>query len=222
MIVQEIRSWTSVRRKSVPGTLWRTAASNELRIGIVDLQRVASDAPLMKQYSAELDAFSKSLDAQMRLRDQYVMLGEDEIKELIDLKAKPSPTAADEARIKALIDTERSRDAELKKLQQTKDLSAQDKARLKELQDSQRKSKEVRDTAAKDYDSQMQNKTQDVWSQAESEIQTAVAKIAEAKHLPFVVAKGITMADGAVAKSVLYGGVDITDDVIGKLARKAQ
>lgn len=206
------------------GTPGWTAASSELRIGIVDLQRVASEAPMMKQYSAELVALSNSLDAKMRLRDQYVMLGEGEIRELIDLKAKPNPTAADEARVKALIDTERSRDAELKKLQQTKDkdLSAQDRARLKELQGSQLKSREARETAAKDCDSQMQSKSQDLWNQAESEIQTAVAKIAEAKKLPFVVAKGITLADGAVAKSVLYGGVDITDDVIGKLPRKAQ
>lgn len=204
------------------GTPGWTAASSELRIGIVDLQRVASEAPMMKQYSAELVAFSNSLDAKMRLRDQYVMLGEGEIRELIDLKAKPNPAAADEARIRALIDTERSRDAELKKLQQTKDPSAQDRARLKELQDSQRKSREAREIAAKDCDSQMQSKSQDLWNQAESEIQTAVAKIAEAKKLPFVVAKGITLADGAVAKSVLYGGVDITDDVIGKLPRKAQ
>lgn len=201
---------------------WAAATANESKIGVVDLQKVASDAPLMKQYSDEIMALNNSLTEKMRLRDQLVMLNETEMKELLDLKAKPSLTTAEDARVKGLTDIERGRDAELKKLQQTKDLGAQDKTRLNELRDIQLKSSQARDTAAKDYQSQVQTKGQELWAKAELEMEAVVAKIAQAKSLPFVVAKGITMADGTVGKSVLFGGVDITDDVIGKLPRSTK
>ena len=204
------------------GTAAWAATKDEPKIGVVDVQRVIKDAPRMKQYSEELEAFKQTLSTKMFLRARNEMLDENEIKELLDLKTKASPTSADNARVKALTDTERSRDDELKKLQETNKLDDAQKARMKELQELQRKSKEVGEAATKDSFDQLESKSADVWAKAESEMQVAVSKVAEARKLPLVLAKRIVLSEGETVSAVLFGGIDVTDDVIAKLDRKAQ
>lgn len=204
------------------GTAAWTASSNEPRIGVVDVQRVIKDAPRMKQYSDELAVFKQTLSTKMFLRARNEMLDETEMKELIDLKIKPTPTSADNARIKALTDIERSRDEELKKLQETNKPNDAQKARMKELQELQRKSREAGEAATKDGYDQLEGKSADVWAKAESEMQIAVNKVAEARKLPLVLARRIAVGEGQTVSAVLFGGIDVTDDVIAKLERKGQ
>ena len=186
------------------------AATNEQKIGIVDIQRVYKDAPRIKQYMEELDGVKQTLTAKLDIRAQNMMLDENEIKELIDLKTKANPTAADTARIKQLTDLERAKDDEIKKLQETKDLNEQQKARLKELQDLMQKSKDTGNALIKDYDAQYQSKMQELQGKVDTELQAVINKVAEAKSLTLVFDKA----------GVLYGGTDITDDVINRLDRK--
>ncbi len=188
------------------------AASNEPKIGVVDTQRVYKDAPRMKQYQEELSAFEQALAAKLDIRAQNMMLNEDEIKELIDLKTKDKPTDADKARVQALTDSERAKDDELKKLQESKDLNDQQKARLKELQDLETKSKTTGNALVNDYKAQAQSKGAELEAKADTEIQAAVSKVAEAKGLALVLDKA----------GVVLGGVEITDDVIARLDRKMQ
>lgn len=188
------------------------AASNEQKIGVVDTQRIYKDAPRMKQYQEELGGFKQALVAKLDIRAQNMMLNEDEIKELIDLKTKDHPTDADKARIQTLTDSERAKDDELKKLQEAKDLNDQQKARLKELQDLESKSKTTGNALNNDYESQLQSKGAELQAKADTDIQAAVAKVADAKGMTLVLDKA----------GVVYGGIDITDDVIGRLDRKMQ
>lgn len=185
------------------------AAETGLKIGIVDTTKVM-DSPRVKQYIEEIKSFEQMLQIKYTLRSQMLMLADDEIKEYIDLKIKDNPTDADKARIKALEDSEKARDAELKTLQEKKDATDQEKARLKELQDMRQKSKDTGDALAKDYQAQDQAKLEEIDGKIMADVKEAVAKVAEAKGLTLVLRKEAT----------IYGGVDISDDVVQKLDRK--
>lgn len=188
------------------------AADNSTKIAVVDLQKVYKDAPRVKQYMEELDAFRAELGQKLEIRSQNMMLNEDEIKELIDLKIKTTPTDKEKARITELEGMERSRDAELKQLQSTKDLTDQQKARQTELQNLQNSSKTTGESLEKDYNSNLQNKVQELDDKAKADMQDAINKVAEAKGYSLIFDKS----------AVMYGGTDITDQVIAKLDRKIQ
>lgn len=188
------------------------AAANEPKIGVVDVQKVYKDAPRVKQYQEQLDAFKQTLAGKLDIRAQNMMLNEDEIKELVNLKTKEKQTDADKTRITQLTDAERAKDEELKKLQETKDLNDQQKARLKELQNLQQKSKDTGNALIKDYDGRSQTKMGELQGKIDAEIQAAVVKMAEAKQLTLVLDKA----------GVMLGGTDVTDDVISRLDRKMQ
>jgi len=187
------------------------AADADLKIGVVDTEKLMN-SPRFKQYDEEVTAFGQSLEVKLTIRNQKLMLNEAEIKELIELKTKPKATPQEEARIKELEEIERQRDAELKTLQETKELTDQQKARLKELQDMRQKSKDTGEALHKDYQEQLRAKVQSLDAQFAAEAQEAIKQVAEARGLVLVLNK----------MSVLYGGIDISDDVTAKLDRKIQ
>jgi Skp family chaperone for outer membrane proteins len=186
------------------------AAPPEPKIGVVDGQKIDGNAPRIKQYKEELDAFGNVLKVKLDIRAQNRMLDENEIKELIDLKAKDKPTDADNTRVKALTDADRAKFDELQKLQEAKEPNDQQKARLKELMDLQQKSKDMGTALSKDYDGQYQSKAIELQGKIDAEVRAVVAKVAETKGLSLVFDKAV----------VVYGGIDITDDVVMRLDRK--
>lgn len=187
------------------------AADADLKVGIVDTEKLMN-SPRFKQYDEEVTAFGQSLETKLTIRNQKLMLNEAEIKELIDLRTKPKTTPQDDARIKELEDIERQRDAELKTLQETKEPTDQQKARLKELQDMRQKSKDTGDALHKDYQGQLRSRVQSLDEQFAAEVQDAIKEVAQARGLVLVLNK----------MQVLYGGIDISDDVTAKLDRKIQ
>ncbi len=188
------------------------AADDQMKIGVVDVEKLYRDAPRIKQHMEELEKFAQTLRLKLETRGQNTMLNEAEIKELIDLKTKQSPTEADKARIKTLEDTERTRDEELKNLQEKKDLSPDDSARLKELQAMQSKSKDAASAIARDYQEQYDAKTQDTQTQSIADMREAITTVGKDKGYALVFDKA----------AVFFGGTDITDQVIAKLDRKVQ
>lgn len=201
---------------ALAGAAWIAGAAlgadQDLKIGVVDIEKAYKDAPRVKQYTEELNAFRDSLGKKLDIRSQNMMLDENEIKELIDLELKDTKTDKDKARIDELKKIERDKDEKLKQLQATKDLDDQKKALQNQLQEMQQKSKDTGNALAKDYDGQLSTKMQELNGKAETDIREAIAKIAAAKGFVLVVTK----------EAVLFGGTDITDDVIGKLDRKMQ
>ncbi|MCE5313749.1 MAG: OmpH family outer membrane protein [Armatimonadota bacterium] len=194
------------------GMFGTAAKADDLKIGIVDVEKVYTNAPRVTQYTEELNKYRQELAQKLDVRSQNMMLDEAEIQELITLKTKTTRTAEEDARIKALEDIERTRDNEYKTLQATKDLDDQKKARLKELQDMNQKSKDTGNALAKDYDGQLQTKMQELNGKAEADVREAITKVVGQKGVQIVLAK----------EAVLYGGTDISDDVIKNLDRKIQ
>lgn len=187
------------------------AADEAPKIGVVDTDKVYKEAPRVKQYTEELNVVKNELALKLNVRNQNLMLSDEEIKELVDLKAKgAAATEQDKARIQALEKISRDRDDEFSKLQNTTTLTDQQKARMKELQDMQQKSKETGNALARDYESQFQSKMQALSDKADADVLDVIKKVAEAKGLTQVFVKA----------ALLYGGTDITDEVISKLDRK--
>lgn len=196
---------------SVLSALPCLAANSSLAVGTVDIPKVKAEAPRIKQLAERLDRLGAELDAKISVRAQNVMLTEEQVKELIDLKLKGKPTEQEKARIKELTDLERANDGELKKLQGTAQPDDKQKARLNELTEMQKKSKTLADQMAKDYAAQYQNEGVSLSNTADAELREVVTKIAESKKLAFVFDKD----------SVFFGGTDITSDVIRLMDRKA-
>ncbi len=188
------------------------AADPPQKIGIIDVQKVLSDAPRMKQYMEEYEVLRKQLGQSLEIRQQNLMLDENQIKELVDLKAKQNATDKDKARIKELEDIERTRDADFKQLQGTQNPTDVQKTKLRELQDMRQKSTTTGEALEKDYNSRLQTKMQELSEKANADMQEAINKVVEAKSLNLVLVKD----------AVRFGGTDITDDVMNKLERKVQ
>lgn len=188
------------------------AAAPEIKIGVVDGMKIDENAPRIKQYKEELDAFATTLKAKLDTRAQNRLLDSNEINELIELKSKDKPTDADKARITALIELDRAKTDELQKLQEAKDPNDQQKSRLNELMELQKKSNEMGNTLSKDYDGQYQSKAIELQGKIDTEVRAVVAKVAETKGLSMVFDKAVAV----------YGGIDITDDVVARLDRKMQ
>lgn len=190
------------------------AADNAFKVGVVDFARVTRDAPRVKQYREEFDQLAATLEKQLEIRSQNLMLDETEVKELIELKLKPAEALSEKekTRIDELQKKERSLDEEFKQLQATTQPTEQQKVRLQELQEIQRKSKTTGEALEKDYNSRLQAKAVELEEKITIDIQEAVKKVADAKGLSLVLSRA----------AVLFGGLDITDEVVNKLDRKAQ
>ncbi len=188
------------------------AADNTPKIGVLNVQRIFADAPRIKQYMEDYESLKQQLGQKLDIRSQNLMLDENQIKELIDLKQKASQTEKDKTRIAELEKAERDLDAEFKTLQSTAQPTEEQKARLKVLQELRDKSTSTGNAYEKDYNNQLATRLQELEEKTRVDMQEAVNKAAEAKGLTFVFVKD----------AVLVGGVDITDDVMGKLDRKAQ
>lgn len=188
------------------------AADGLPAVGIVDVAKVNNEAPRIKQLSELLEKKGVEFDSKLGIRGQSLMLPEEQIRELIDLKLKPAPTDADKARIKQITDQEKANDDELKKLQTTPQLTDDQKKRMGELADFQKKAQEMRENMAKDYTIQYQSEAANLTAKANAEIEEVVKKLATDKKLAFVFAKN----------AIFFGGTDITSEVISKLDRKPE
>jgi len=190
------------------------AADAAPKFGVVDMVRLYKESPRVKQYKEELDKLTQTLGESLNIRGRNLMLDETSVKELIELKTKApeAQTDKDKARITELEKIGHDLDSELIKLQGTAQLDDAGKAKLKDLQDINKKSKDTGEKLEKDYNDRLQTKAVELDEKARVDIQAAVEKVAKDKEVTLVVTKD----------AVLFGGIDITDDVMNNLDRKVQ
>lgn len=150
-----------------------------------------------------VEGFRRELD----IRASHRLLGEDEIKELVRLRSKSPLTDADRTRIDELERISKQRDEELNALSNKAELTEQERARLKELRDLANRNDANGRTLAEDYSQQIEQRKAQLSDKITADLKDAIARVAQAKGLATVVDK----------IAVLYGGVDITDDVIKAL-----
>ena len=86
------------------------AAEPVPKIGVVDLDKVHTEAPRIKQYWDEINSFKAELEKKLEIRSQNMLLSGNEIEELVTLKTKTTaPTDQEKSRVKELESAQEAR-----------------------------------------------------------------------------------------------------------------
>ncbi len=179
-------------------------------VGVVDVQKAFTEYNITKTSNAEITKQAAAFKLDLDTRSINKLMTEAEINELIKLKVKTPATDADKKRIDELEKLSKQRDEELNTLSNKTDPSEQERGRLRELRDLGNKNEASARTAADDYNQQLEKRQKELSDKITSDIQAAIAKVAQQKGLATVVDK----------IAVLYGGIDVTEDVIKVLNGK--
>lgn len=172
-------------------------------IGVVDYTKIMSDSPLVKSVYADLDKESGKMQTELTVRKASPFLTETEVNELIGLVA----SKANDARVKELQALNTTRSTELVALQQKNPLNDTEKTRNTELTDMKKKSETNISNKAASFDESFNKILTDKEKQMEEKVVAACKAVAEEKKLSMILQKGV----------VLYGGVDVTAEVVSKL-----
>ena len=191
------------------GALAAFAADPPVKIATVDLAKLDT-SPRLIQYNEQFAALKKQLDDKLSIRIQNLLLNEEEITALIDLKTKESLTDADKAKLKTAEDESTKRNTELASLKETNPLTDVQKTRLTELQQAEKKSTDTGANLQRNYESQLNTKYGELMTLFRTDAKDACEKVAKEKGYTCVLA----------SDAVMFGGTDISDLVIAKLDRK--
>ncbi|MEJ5297733.1 MAG: OmpH family outer membrane protein [Armatimonadota bacterium] len=176
-------------------------------VGVVDVQKAFNEYKVTTTSNEEINRMVESFRRELDIRASHRLLTEEEVKQLVQLRSKSPLTDADRSRIDELERISKQRDEELNALSNKSDLTEQERARLKELRDLANRNDANGRTLAEDYSQQVEQRKSQLSDKITADLKEAIAKVAQAKGLATVVDK----------IAVLYGGVDITEDVIKTL-----
>jgi len=193
-----------------PRAAMAQAAAAQPTIGMVDVQKAFSEYSSTKASNDEITNLVKTFKAELDTRSSHLLLTDAELTELVKLNAKPQKVDADNKRIDELEKASKQRDEEVNTLSQKTDPTEQERARLRELRDLSNKNDASNRTLADDYNQQVEKRKGELSDKITADIKAAIAKVAQAKGLATVVDK----------IAVLYGGLDLTDEVIKALNGK--
>ncbi len=177
--------------------------------GTVDVNRIEREYKGMAQIKSEFDAYVQEQQAKLTARQKVMMLPDADYTQYFDLQSAAAPTEANKQKI-----------AQLESQADQRDKRFQELARLESAARTPEQQKEFEElnkvfTARKaelqklgeDLDKQVSAKGESLMQQANSTIEAAVKAVAEQKKFSAVFVKA----------ALLYGGTDITEEVITKL-----
>lgn len=184
------------------------APAPALGVGIVDTDRVSSEYKAMQTLNQQYLDFQKQQEAQMLRRQKSRMLFDQELREYLDYS---SPTAAPTAdRDKKLADLEKLSDDRSKRLLdlgQKKDRTADEEGEYQKLDTTYKQRTQELSAIQSDVQRAVEAKQNELMKIITDSFNAAVKAVADEKKLPLVLRREI----------VLFGGTNITDDVITKL-----
>lgn len=193
-------TWTKVRQD------WKAAAKLQL------LLRELADERLVWQR------------LEKPYRQQVTSLSKDEADEAARLRFHtPDPSNKDLARLQELEKMALERDTEFVELQGNPDRDADQTRRYQELQDARRHRRQEIDQMEEELTAQWDAREEDLRYLDELALQTIlelVAELAQAQGLAYVFRADITTFGGNVQTLVLYGGKDITAELVDELNEK--
>lgn len=182
-------------------------AAPQPTVAMVDVQKAGSAYKGTKSANDEINKLVADIRMELETRASHKLMTDAELTELISLKKKSPPTEADSKRIDELEKIVKQRDEEVNTLSQKSDPSDAERARLRELKELSNKNSASINTLSDDYAQQVDKRRTELQDKVTADLLAAVAKVAQQKGLATVVDKVI----------VLYGGIDVTDDVIKAL-----
>jgi outer membrane protein len=179
-------------------------------LAFVDLKRVSTEYEGTKRSQAELNAFQESLRKQLDDLENIRFLNDAEHTEMDQLRAAATPTDAQKKRMQDLLDTSKSRSDQFRALQQNPNKSDAEKTQLDSLTKMSNDTDTKMDALSSKLDDQLQQKGEELSKQLTDTVTAAITDVAKNKSYSVVLDK----------QAVLYGGSDMTDDVLAQLGKK--
>jgi Skp family chaperone for outer membrane proteins len=176
-------------------------------LGFVDIKAVFQQAPAAQAAVKQAEQLKAQLQNELALKQDTLALTDAERTELNGLLAKASPSDKEKARIAELRGKTGKLDEELRSLRQKPTPTDAEKARLQELTQLLSTAENKLRTDMEALQTQLDQKGDELMSGLQDKILKAVEEVAKDQGLAMVVDK----------QARLFGGVDITPQVVGKL-----
>ena len=184
----------------------------EVKLGLLDVARVQNECQELKDIQAQVDAMRALLTDRLKLRDRHKLLTVQEIDELDKLMQLEKPSDKDKQRMAELGKKSNDLAAQLDSLRTKKDLTDPEKATLAELTDRDTKATSEIAALNAQFAADADKKEKELMDKLTEKIKAEVAALAKEKGYFAVIAKDL----------VIFGGTDITDDLLARLTAKGK
>ncbi len=190
---------------AVCGPIW--AAEPAVGWGVVDMARVATEYRGMRELERQFQEFQRAQDETLDGRYKTRALYDDERQEFFDLSDMGAPTEERDKRLAELAGLSDKRENRLLELRQNKERTPGEEQEFRQL--TALYDQRMGELAALQSSLQQERevKRAELNGVLTESVNSAVKAVAEEKGLPIVVRREI----------VLYGGTDITEDVLTRL-----
>lgn len=179
-----------------------------LPIGVVDMQRIVKEYQRLVQEDKAFKEFARNLEEDLRARLTVRLLSPPEQEEYLRLwKKGPQATAEEQKRLRELEEKAKQAERRLEELSQKPDPSPQEKQDLERLRKAALEAQGRLEQLQQEYQRQLEERNRTVSEQLDRNIRNAISFVAGAKNLPLVLDR----------EAVLFGGVDITNEVLAEL-----
>jgi Skp family chaperone for outer membrane proteins len=186
-------------------------------VGIVDTERVQAEYKAMQALNQQFMEFQKQQESQLVRRQKSRMLFDDEQREYLDRSAPTAaPTSERDQRLAALEKLSDDRSKRLLELGQKQNRSAEEEQEYQKLDATYKARTQELNDLRTDVERTVQGKSDELMKLIMDSFNTAVKTVAEDKKLALVLRRSVVY-DTTGIPVVLYGGTDITEDVITKL-----
>ena len=189
------------------GTPAAAALPGNFSLAFVDLVRLSQDYEGTKKGQSELDVYQQNLRKQLEDLDAIRFLDEKERTEITTLRGSASPSAEQQKRLQDLVAASKTRADRLRALQTQATKTDAEKAEFDRLTQLSAKADEDMDNLGSKLEEQLQTKGVELSRKLTDTVSVAIEATAKEKGFTAVVDK----------KAVLFGGIDITDDVLKRL-----
>lgn len=177
---------------------------------VIDLKKTVDNYTETAKAQQELAALDKTLRDTYDNKEAGRFLDDNERKELETLQAVANPTAEQKKRLEELVQMNNARAQTFRGLQLNPNRTAAEEQEYKTLQARSDKMDKELDELAERLQEQLRKKQEEIGNRLNESIQKAINTVATQKSIPAVFDK----------TAVLFGGQDITDDVLAVLNKK--
>jgi outer membrane protein len=175
--------------------------------GVVDMGRLQAEYEAMQNLQQQFDEFQMEQEKRLEERHKTRLLQDDERQEFLDLSQVAAPTEERSQRLEQLAGLSDQRERRRFDLRKQEERTEVEEAELKELDALYDKRMEELAALQADVLKSRQAKWEELTKLLTESVNDAVKTVAEEKKLTIVVRKD----------TVLFGGVDITSEVLATL-----
>lgn len=186
-----------------------SAADQPSTVGKIDMERVFKEYMLYQQLTEQFNGFAQKLVSRLEQRSKrYSLLLDEEWGRLVELLDKgAAATPAERAALQELQKLNNDRDVELAKLEGLPEFTDAQKKRFQELAAKRTQARQGIEEMKLRVKQQIDERDAELTAQFNGKLQAAVEQVADELKLQVVVQSQV----------VLFGGIDITDQVITSL-----